>query len=42
MMTAEDLVEKLLGIFAGPGIIALGAVLLSGMVAIVVALIKRH
>ena len=42
MMTSEDPVEKILGVFAGPGLIALGVTLLGGMVAIIVALIRRH
>jgi hypothetical protein len=42
MMTSHDTTEKILGIFAGPGLIALGVTLLGGMVAIIVALIRRH
>jgi hypothetical protein len=42
MMTSEDTTERILGIFAGPGLIALGVTLLGGMGAIIVALIRRH
>lgn len=42
MMTSEDTVEKVMGIFAGPGLIALGVTALGGMVAIIVALIRRN
>lgn len=42
MMTSEDTTERILGVFAGPGLIALGVGVLGGMGAIIVALIKRH
>lgn len=42
MMSSGDPVEKILGVFAGPGLVALGVTLLGGMGTIIVALIKRH